>query len=94
MHSDNTTENTLETCAFLEIPYQGKMDGDVQSLTAVGWNKYGLFLADRRGVFDKDSDIRTDEVVSLMLRAYDDQTEEDRKAIDKILEKVSQGVQS
>ena len=39
-------------------------------------------------MFDKDSDIRTDEVVSLMLRAYDDQTEEDRKAIDKILEKV------
>ena len=88
MHSDNTTENTLEACAFLEIPYQRDMDGDVQSVTAVGWNKYGLFLVDMRGVFDKDSDIRTDEVVNLMLRAYDNQTEEDRKAIDKILEKV------
>jgi hypothetical protein len=43
---------------------------------------------DRRGVFDKDSDIRTDEVVNLMLRVYDDQAEEDRKAIEKILEKV------
>ena len=88
MHSDNTTENTLEACAFLEIPYQGEMSGDIQPMTAVGWNKYGLFLVDMRGMFDKDSDIRTDEVVSLMLRAYDDQTEEDRKAIDKILEKV------
>ncbi len=89
MHSDNTTENTLETCAFLEIPYQGEMDGDVQPATVVGWNRYGLFLVDRRGMFDKDSDIRTDEVVNLILRAYDDQTEEDRKAIDEILEKVS-----
>lgn len=94
MHSNNTRDNTIETCAFLEIPCQGEMGGGVRSVTAVGWNKYGLFLADRRGVFDKDSDIRTDEVVNLMLRSYDNQTEEDRKAIDKILEKVSQGVQS
>jgi hypothetical protein len=77
MHSDNTTENALEACAFLEIPHQGEMGGGIQPMTAVGWNKYGLFLVDRRGVFDKDSDIRTDEVVNLM-----------RKAIEKILEKV------
>jgi hypothetical protein len=88
MHSDSTTDNVLETCAFLEIPYQAEMDGDVQPVTIVGWNRYGLFLVDRRGMFDKDSDIKTDEVVNLMLRAYDDQTEEDRKAIDKILKKV------
>lgn len=94
MHSDNTTDNVLETCAFLDIPYRERRDGNRETLVAVGWNKYGLFLVDMRGVFDKDSDIRTDEVVNLMLRAYDDQTEEDRKAIDKILEKVSQGVQS
>lgn len=89
MHSDNTTENALEACAFLEIPYRERRDGNRETLVAVGWNKYGLFLVDTRGVFDKDSDIRTDEVVNLMLRAYDDQAEEDRKAIDKILEKVS-----
>ncbi len=88
MHSDNTTENTLEAYAFLEIPYQWEIGGGAQSVTAVGWNRHGLFLADRRGVFDKDSGIRTDEVVNLILRAYDDQAEEDRKAIDKILKKV------
>ena len=88
MHSDSTTENTLEACAFLEIPYRERRDGNRETLVAVGWNKYGLFLVDRRGVFDKDSDIRADEVVNLILRARDQQAPRDREAIDKILEKV------